>query len=409
MEEEKQTKQTAPPAASDPTSTETTKRASLRFVVLLGLVSLFADMTYEAARGINGPYLAVLGASAAAVGIISGLGELVGYGLRVVTGLISDRTKRYWTITIAGYAVNLLAVPAMALAGRWEVAAALIMAERLGKAVRAPARDAMLSHATQKMGRGWGFGIHEAMDQVGAMLGPLIVAGVLAWKGSYRAGYAVLIFPALLALAVLAVARFNYPKPQDLETVGQTSGKSSMPASFWLYLAAVGCIAIGFFDYPLAAFHMKTRAMVADSAIPLIYAGAMGIDALSALVFGRLYDKKGLVVVLVVVALTAWSAPLVFLSGAGPLLFGMALWGVGMGAQESIIRAVVAGFVSRDRRATGYGVFNAGFGLSWFAGSAAMGILYEHSLPALCAFSVAAQLLSLPLLYVVMKRAGRKS
>jgi MFS family permease len=406
MTEEKQTKQAQPPAASDPTSTETTKRAALRFVVLLGLVSLFADMTYEAARGINGPYLAILGASAAAVGIISGLGELVGYGLRVVTGLISDRTRRYWTITIAGYAVNLLAVPAMALAGRWEVAAALIMAERLGKAVRAPARDAMLSHATQKTGRGWGFGIHEAMDQVGAMLGPLIVAGVLAWKGSYRAGFAVLIIPALLALTVLAVARFNYPKPQDLETAGQADGKGPLPGSFWLYMAAVGCIAMGFFDYPLAAFHMKTRALVADSVIPLIYAGAMGIDALSALIFGRLYDKKGLAVVLIVVALSAWSAPLVFLSGAGPLLAGMALWGVGMGAQESVIRAVVAGFVSRDRRATGYGVFNAGFGLSWFAGSAAMGILYERSLPALCAFSVAVQLLSLPMLYIVMKRAG---
>ena len=389
------------------------KRAALRFVVLLGFVSLFADMTYEAARSINGPFLALLGASAAAVGIVSGLGELVGYGLRVVSGLVSDRTRGYWTMTIVGYAVNLLAVPAMALAGRWEAAAALIMAERLGKAVRAPARDAMLSHATQATGRGLGFGLHEALDQVGAMAGPLVVTAVLAWKGSYRSGYAVLLAPALIALAVLATARFIFPRPQEMESAPEPAQGGSadpspadpaLPAAFWLYLAAVGCIAVGFFDYPLAAFHMKTRALVSDTAIPLIYAGAMGVDALSALVFGRLYDKKGLTSVLLVVALTAWAAPLVFLAGRNTLLVGTALWGVGMGAQESVIRAVVAGFFPKERRATGYGVFNAGFGLSWFAGSAVMGILYGRSLPAMCAFSVAAQLLSLPLLFMVIKR-----
>lgn len=389
------------------------KRAALRFVVLLGLVSLFADMTYEAARSINGPFLALLGASAAAVGVVSGLGELVGYGLRVVSGLVSDRTRSYWAMTIAGYAVNLLAVPAMALAGRWEVAAALIMAERLGKAVRAPARDAMLSHATQATGRGLGFGLHEAMDQVGAMAGPLIVTAVLACKGGYRTGYAVLLAPALLALAVLAVARFVFPRPEEMEKApepgpegpsGLSQSNRPLPAAFWLYLAAAGCIAVGFFDYPLAAFHMKTRAMVSDASIPLIYAGAMGLDALSALVFGHLYDKKGLGSVVVVVALTAWAAPLVFLSGRNSLLAGMALWGIGMGAQESVIRAVVAGFVPKERRATGYGVFNSGFGLSWFAGSAVMGVLYGRSLPALCVFSVAAQLLSLPLLIAVMKK-----
>jgi len=382
---------------------------ALRFLLLLGAVSLFADMTYEAARSITGPYLAVLGASATAVGVIAGVGELIGYGLRIVSGVISDRTHRYWLITIAGYAINLLAVPALALAGNWPAAAILIMAERFGKAVRTPARDAMLSHATHDLGRGWGFGIHEAMDQVGAMIGPVIVAAVLAWKGSYQYGFAVLAVPALLALAVLTVARITYPQPHDLEPSFQTDEVRSLRSTFWLYLAAVAPIAVGFADYPLAAFHMKAAKVVADKWIPLIYAGAMGVDALSALVFGRLYDRKGFSILLATVAVSAWSAPLIFLSGVSALVVGMTLWGIGMGVQESIIRAVVADIVPRDRRATGYGIFNAGFGLAWFTGSAMMGILYDRSLIVLAAFSVAAQSASLPLLYSVHKQLASKS
>jgi len=381
---------------------------ALRFVILLGVVSLFADTTYEAARSITGPFLAVLGASATVVGIVAGLGELIGYGLRIVSGVISDRTHRYWAITIVGYAVNLLAVPALGLADRWEIAAVLIMAERFGKAIRTPARDAMLSHAAHGLGRGWAFGIHEAMDQIGALIGPMIVAAVLAWKGSYEAGFAVLAVPALLALAVLAFARIIYPQPLDLEPSFRGLEASGLSSTFWFYLMAVACIAFGFADYPLAAFHMKTEGIMADKWIPLIYAGAMGVDALSALALGRMYDKKGVPVLLLVIAASAWSAPLVFLSRPGLVILGMALWGIGMGAQESIIRAVVADIVPRDRRATGYGVFNAGFGLAWFAGSALMGFLYDRSLIALAAFSVVSQLASLPLLYAVQNRFHSK-
>ncbi len=381
----------------------TNNRTAFRFVMLLGVVSLFADMTYEAARSITGPFLAILGAGATVVGLVAGLGELIGYGVRIIFGIISDRTRRYWAITIVGYAVNLLAVPALALAGRWEIAALLIMAERLGKAVRTPARDAMLSHAAHDVGRGWAFGIHEAMDQIGAMIGPVFVAAVLAWKGRYEYGFAVLVVPALLALSVLALARVLYPQPHDLEPSFLVGEPGGLRPVFWLYLCAVACIALGFADYPLAAFHMKTTRIVPDTWIPLIYAGTMGVDALSAVVFGRLYDKKGFSVLLIMIALSAWSAPLVFLAGPSSLLLGMILWGVGMGAQESIIRAVVADIVPRDRRATGYGVFNAGFGIAWFLGSAFMGFLYDRSMIGLVAFSTLSQLLSLPLLMAVRK------
>lgn len=384
------------------------RRRAYSFLALMGLVSLFADMTYEAARGVTGPYLALLGASATTVGVVAGLGELLGYGLRLASGLLSDRTRRYWAITIVGYAVNLLAVPAMALAGHWETAAALMLLERLGKALRTPARDAMLSHAARTVGSGWGFALHEAMDQVGAMLGPIIVTAVLAIKGSYSWAFGVLAAPALLALAVLVAARRLHPQPRDLEVGAEIPDPGGFDRTFRLYLLAAGLVAAAFADFPLVAFHIKARGILADQWIPLLYAGAMGVDALAALAFGRWYDRKGLIALQAAVAASALFAPLAF-SGSAPLVMaGMALWGVGMGAQESILRAVVGRMVPPDRRATGYGVFNAGFGLAWFAGSSLMGLLYDVSLPALMAFSVAGQLLALPVLQRVKRRLAAR-
>lgn len=383
-------------------------RRALRFVLLLGAVSLFGDMTYEAARSVIGPYMALLGASAAAVGTVAGLGEFIGYGFRIISGVFSDRTRRYWTITITGYVISLAAVPALALAGNWPLAAALMMAERFGKAVRNPARDAMLSHAAHGMGRGWAFGLHEAMDQTGAIIGPAIVAGVLVWKGSYTYGFAVLAVPALIALAVLVLARIAYPDPGSFEPSPGASGGAKEISLFALYMASAALMALGFADFPLAAFHMKTAGILSDKWIPLLYSGAMGVDAVSALVLGRLYDRKGLVVLIFAVCATALSAPLVFLSGAGLLAAGMVLWGIGMGAQESVVRAVVTDITHSDKRATAYGLFNAGFGFAWFVGSTLMGFLYGKTVTGMVAFSVAAQLASIPLLFLVRRRLASR-
>jgi MFS family permease len=380
------------------------KGAALKFVLLLGVVSLLADMTYEGARSVTGPYLAVFGASAVIVGFVAGFGELIGYGLRLVSGYISDRTGKYWTVTLSGYFLNLVAVPLLALAGSWEIAALLMIAERTGKGIRTPARDAMLSHATKEMGRGWGFGLHEAMDQIGAVLGPLVVAAVLYFRGEYRTGFAVLLVPALLALGVLAVARLLYPRPRELEPVSSELEARGFPKVFWLYLIAVALIAAGFADFPLIAYHFQKSSAVPPDWIPVLYAVAMGVDALAALVFGRVFDRIGLSILIVAVVLSALFAPLVFLGGFGLALVGMALWGTGMGAQESIMRAAVAGMVPSDRRGTAYGVFYTGYGVVWFLGSVLMGFLYDTSLPALIVFSVVIQMASVPMFLVVRKR-----
>jgi MFS family permease len=380
------------------------RETALKFVLLLGLVSLFADMTYEGARSVTGPYLAVFGASAVIVGFVAGFGELIGYGLRLVSGYISDRTGQYWTVTLSGYFLNLVAVPLLALAGSWEIAALLMIAERTGKGIRTPARDAMLSHATKAIGRGWGFGLHEAMDQIGAVLGPLLVAAVLYFRGDYRTGFAALLVPALLALGVLAVARLLYPRPRDLEPVSTELEARGFPKVFWLYLIAVALIAAGFADFPLIAYHFQKASTVSPDWIPVLYAVAMGVDALAALVFGRAFDRIGLSILIVAVALSALFAPLVFSGGFSLALVGMALWGTGMGAQESVMRAAVAGMVPSDRRGTAYGVFYTGYGVVWFLGSVLMGFLYDTSLPALIVFSVVIQMASIPMFLMVRKR-----
>jgi len=383
------------------------RRAALQFVVLLGVVSLLADVTYEGARSLTGPYLALLGASATSVGVVSGLGEFIGYALRLVSGWLADRTRRYWPITIAGYALNLLAVPLLALAGKWEIAVFLLILERLGKAVRVPARDVILSHATSQLGRGWGFGLHEALDQIGAVTGPTLMAGVLFYRqGDYRTGFAILLVPALLALGVLVAARLRYPSPAELESKRPGLEATGYTRTYWIYLAAVALVAAGFADFPLIAFHFKQHKIVADDMIPLFYAVAMAVDAVAALVFGRLFDKFGLGVLAVVALLSSAFAPLVFFGGFGLALAGMALWGVGMGAQESIMRAAVAEMIPAERRGAAYGLFNFGYGTAWFLGSALLGVLYDISLPALVAFSVLMQLAAIPLFLMVRRPSG---
>jgi MFS family permease len=381
-------------------------RGPWRFVVTLGVVALFADMTYEGSRGIVGPYLAALGASGAIVGFVAGFGELVGYGLRLISGPLSDRTGRYWAVTWAGYIVQMLAVPALALAGSWQVAAVLIVAERAGRAIRNPPRDAMLAHATESIGRGKGFGLHEAMDQTGALAGPLIAAGILGIGGSYQAAFAILAVPAVLTLTTLGLARFAYPNPAGAHARASDLVAAGIPKRLWLYVGGAMLVAAGFADFSLIAFHFERGAVIDTAFIPVFYAAAMGAGGLGSLVFGWLFDRIGLAVIIPVTALTALFAPLAFL-GPAPLAFvGVLLWGVGTGAHDSILAAAVAEMVPRDRLASGYGLFTMLYGVAWFAGSAVLGLLYDISLPALVAFSMAAQLLAVPV-FVAVRSRGR--
>lgn len=381
------------------------KKSALTFVVLIGIISFFADFTYEGSRSIIGPYLGMLGAGAAAIGMITGLGELLGYGLRLVSGRGADRTGLYWPITILGYLIQMISVPLLALAGNWPVAALLIILERVGKATRNPPRDVMLSHAGQQIGGyGWAFGLHEALDQSGALVGPLVIAGVLAWRGDYRIAFALLAIPALVTLSILLAARLSYPHPEEMETHPPDVQTSGLPRVFWIYLAGAVLVGAGFADFPLIAYHFARTQLVSPGLIPVFYAVAMGVSGIGSLLFGRLFDRMGLLVLIPLTLLSALFAPLVFLGGFWLALLGMALWGLGMGVHESIIPAAVTLMVPAQRRASAYGLFTAGYGIFWFLGSALIGILYGISLPILIGFSLVVELAAIPLFLLARQR-----
>jgi MFS family permease len=385
------------------------KNRALKFVLLIGIVSFFADFVYEGARSVTGPYLAVLGASATLVGFIAGFGELCGYGLRLVSGPLSERTGKFWPITLFGYVVQMCAVPLLAWAPNWQVAGLLIVLERAGRAIRNPPRDVMLSHAAKEIGLGFGFGLHEALDQAGALIGPLVVAVILARHGNYRNAFAVLLIPAIVTLCLLIVARVLYPKPEDLEVKVTTVEATGLPRVFWIYLAGSVLVAAGFADFSLVAYHFQKASVVPNTWVPIFYAIAMATSGLGSLVFGRLFDRVGLSILVPLTIISAASAPFVFLGGFWLALTGSALWGLGMGVHESIIPAAVATMVPQQRRASAYGIFTAGYGVFWFIGSVIIGKLYDVSIAAVIIFSLVAQMIAIPIFISVRKASEQRT
>lgn len=380
--------------------------AALRFVVVVGVMSFFADFTYEGSRSMVGQYMGMLGAGALAISMVSGFGTLLGYGLRLLSGPGADRTGKYWPITIAGYVLQMSVVPLLALAGSWEVAAVLIVAERVGKAIRNPPRDAMLSHAAEEIGYGWAFGLHEALDQFGATFGPLFVAlMLLVFHHDYKVAFALLAVPAVIELSLLAVARLSYPNPSELSAgKAKLTTTDRMPRAFWVYLGAAALVGAGFADFPLIAYHFERSRIVSTELVPVFYAVAMAVGGAGSLVFGRLFDRFGMKLLVPLTLLSAVYAPLVFLGGFWAGLAGVVLWGVGTGVQESIIPAAVARMVSRDRRASAFGIFTGGYGVAWFAGSTVIGVLFGVSLPVVVVFAMVSEVAALPFFVAAARR-----
>lgn len=396
------------PPSQTPSDTKISRRA-YRFVLLIGVLSLFADFTYEGARSILGPYLASLQASAAIVGTVTGFGELAGYALRLFSGRLADATRQFWPISIAGYLLQMTAVPALALTHNWQSAAVLIILERIGKAVRNPPRDVMLSYAAQEVGRyGWVFGIHESLDQMGALAGPLLVAMVLARHGSYREAFAVLALPALINLCFVMLAWRLYPRPEALAVRRPANdAPDGLPRLFWVYLLGAGLIAAGFADYPLIAFHFSRAHTVPNEWIAAFYAVAMAVSGAGSLLFGHLFDRYGFRVLIGLSLFSLLFAPLVFEGSFWMALAGSAIWGLGMGVHESIIPAAVAPMVAVDRRASAFGLFTAGYGVFWFAGSALMGVLYDRSVWATVVFCIAMQFAAIPIFIWIDKQTPK--
>ena len=380
----------------------------MRFVVAFGIVSMLADFVYEGARAITGPYLATLGASALAVGFITGFGEAVALVFRLLTGRLSDRTGRHWALSIAGYAITVIAVPLLAVTTALWPAAALVVAERFGKAVRTPARDTMLAQAGTAGGRGKAFALHEALDQSGALLGPLLVAAMIAVSG-YQLGFAVLAVPGALALLTLAWLRRAVPTPSDYEhtSVSAAAESGRLPRMFWLYSAFTAVSMAGFATFGVLAYHLQVQRVLAPPLIPVVYAAAMGAAALAAVASGHLYDRIGLRGLVLALPLAAAVPFLSFSTVPALVWLGAIVWGAAMGIHESTLRAAVADLVPSARRGTGYGIFTAVYGLSWLAGSTIIGGLYAVSTASVAVFTVAAQAIALILFLPLTKRDTR--
>lgn len=314
--------------------------------------------------------------------------------------------KKFWPITIVGYIVQMAAVPALALAHSWTAAAVLLILERVGKATRNPPRDVMLSQAGAQLGGlGWAFGLHEALDQFGALFGPLLVAIILARHHDYRTAFGVLFFPAVIMLALLGVARWLYPHPEEMESQRPEETPKRLPRRFWIYLAGAALVAAGFADYPLIAFHFQKSGSVPGTWVPIAYAIAMGVSGAGSLVFGRLFDRAGMKVLIPLTLVSAVYAQLVFLGGFRSGLFGAAIWGLGMGVHESIMPAAVAPMISREHRASAYGMFTGIYGIAWFLGSVLIGVLYDRSVPATAAVCLALVLAGVPFFWGTLPSA----
>jgi MFS family permease len=376
------------------------RKNAFRFIVALGFVSLFADMTYEGAHSVIGPLLKDLGASATQVGIIAGLGEMIAASLRYFSGRLADKTRAYWTITTLGYFLNLVVVPGLAFAGNWQAAALLVIAERTGKSLRGPARDVLLSEATEVVGHGKGFGLHAAMDQIGAVLGPLLVAVSVARTHHFGPAFLWLAVPAVgafVALLFARAARFSKGTPPPPAT------EKNLPRVFWWYVAASCLIALGFVDFPLLAYHFQSSSLTKPETIPLLYAGAMGINGLTALFFGQLFDRFGIQIIVLGILVSLLALPFGFLGGTNGVYISVACWATGHGAQDATLRSGISQAVSMNKRGTAFGAFNAAYGVVWFVGSVVMGVLYDYSLIALVIFGVVAQLAA-AVLFVWLRR-----
>ena len=387
---------------------------ALVFIILFGMVSLFSDMTHEAASSIRGAFFSLLGASRAAIGFASGLGELVGYSLRYTFGKLADKTKKYWTFVILGYILDILAVPALALVGEhgWIAACALLIIQRSGKALKKPAKDTLMSFAATQEGIGKSFAIQELLDQIGAFLGPLFFSFVMLFKSQlpvyqrYAAAFAFTAIPGALTLSLLFVTKKAFPNPEQFEPEVKADAALKVDKRFIFYIIGISFFAFGFLDYALIVMHVSrtfvgTTGPITVETLPLLYAGAMLVDAAAAFVFGIWYDKKGMQA-LIVSGLIA--APFVFflfaIHSVPSLIVALVLWGIGMGAQESILKAVVASIVPKSMRATGYGIFEFFFGISFFFGSWLLGALYEWSMWAMIGISFATQMAAIPFYFL---------
>ena len=384
---------------------------------------MLGDLVHESARSVNGQYLSLVGLSATQVGLVFGLGEFLGYALRLLSGAWLDKSKRYWLFLFIGYGVHLV-IPLMGLTTSWGWLYTFILLERIGKALRSPAKDTILSAvAENQIGLGYAFGIQEALDQLGAFLGPLIFTALFYFVGSsglevFQLGYQLLVIPFIILMVVLALVHRKFVREELTPEVDTTQKPPRLQPIFWIYSAFTFFVAFGLINFSLIGYHLKTQQIVSDGMVPILYAVAMAVDALVAIFIGKGYDrlkrqlrhKTGGVLILLIVPLLTAFVPLLTLSHSVSMLWiGMVLMGVVLGAHETVMRSAIADITPFSKRGIGFGIFNTVYGLSLFLGSLLMGWLYDlEQQPIIVAMTIISEGAAVALYVVLYKRIQRE-
>ena len=396
---------------------------ALTIVLLFGVISMLGDLVHESARSVNGQYLSLVGLSATQVGLVFGLGEFLGYALRLLSGAWLDKSKRYWLFLFIGYGVHLV-IPLMGLTTSWGWLYTFILLERIGKALRSPAKDTILSAvAENQIGLGYAFGIQEALDQLGAFLGPLIFTALFYFVGSsglevFQLGYQLLVIPFIILMVVLALVHRKFVREELTPEVDTTQKPPRLQPIFWIYSAFTFFVAFGLINFSLIGYHLKTQQIVSDGMVPILYAVAMAVDALVAIFIGKGYDrlkrqlrhKTGGVLILLIVPLLTAFVPLLTLSHSVSMLWiGMVLMGVVLGAHETVMRSAIADITPFSKRGIGFGIFNTVYGLSLLLGSLLMGWLYDlEQQPIIVAMTIISEGAAVALYVVLYKRIQRE-
>ena len=403
------------------TSTATAPRWSAwRTVAGFGVVSLAADMVYEGARSITGPFLASLGATALVVGLVTGAGEAAALVLRLVSGPLADRSGRYWGLTILGYAMTAVCVPLMAVApfvggAGLVLASTLVILERTGKAIRSPSKTALLASAAKAVGRGRGFAVHKSLDQIGAFAGPLLVAGIVALASAMWAGLAILAVPAAVSMVLLLWIRARVPDPAvyDPDAAAPRApghlDAGRLPRRFYLFALSSAASTLGLMTFGIISFHLVDTGLLAAALVPIVYATAMAAEAVAALLTGFAYDRWGARILLSLPFLVVTVPLLTLADRLWVAVLGVLIWGGAVGIHDSTVKALVADLVPSPRLATAYGVFAAFQGAAALAGGGLAGWLYGGGRTDLVAVIAMFQVLSLVLLLVVLRSRPLRS
>lgn len=398
-------------------STESKKRftPAVTVILLFGIISMLGDVVYETARSVNSQYLNLLGISAAKVGLVFGIGEFLGYSLRLIAGMLSDKSGKYWTFMFVGYGM-LLVVPLMGFTRKWDVLIIFILMERIGKALRNPAKDTILSKVSEnQVGVGFAFGLQEALDQVGAFIGPLIFTMVFYFTGrngiaQYQLGYKLLVIAVIFLMIFLSYTYYRVRKDELIPRIAKREFQTErLKPIFWVYTAFTFFCMLGFVNFSTTGYHLKNNNLMSDGDITLLYSMAMAADALTALLVGKAYDhikiktgmKTGGLLVLMAIPFITLLLPFLTLSSSIPLIVvGMMVFGIVMGTHETVMRSAIADITPFNKRGTSYGVFNTVYGFALFGGSALMGWLYDlNQIGMIMAFTCVAEAIAILLFF----------